>query len=519
MSRKNCCRKSESDCGCKPEKKKCKAKKTTRFIPQANMTLSDAIQVPDLNTFITGCVGCTGCAIECGCSGPTSLANGLLTVDLPQISPSGGAVFAIYENLYNVANVAQAEMFSNINGKLVSIGQVLPDAFALGEIDSPGCPGITGCPGATGFGNTVTGRASPDLSIFSVFDVNNFTGSCLRIRIFSNTDFVTPIQTIFYCDYDEESGSANSGNFTQDNAYIYFNYITTLGVPVFKIVSVSTGLTVASVTIPGFSSGAEYAILNGIEYFFISYGTLTNFAELFPAPPFGFQVYKFVRPSALTLVASSPLLPGSLNTFAVTVLSGGKVARIITPLSDATAGIPGAVYPVIPGLFAPCGSPTPGVTDYNALQIFDFNSKYDSLEKVGSVNFQGGIAGTAWIPASNGTVFVMSQSINAVLQPSGPTVINTGSSVLSWVVFDKCNNKFDVLGPLQLGQAIYLRISDDSKWLIAGVDITTPIGSLEIPGFAYPATSFGIQADCFGTGTVPQTGWNTLLLYKLKYDI
>ena len=515
MSRKNCCRKSESDC--KPEKK-CKSKKTPRFIPQANMTLSDAIQVPDLNTFITGCVGCTGCAIECGCSGPTSLANGFLLETLPQISPSGAAVFSIYEGTYSVANVAQAEMFSNIGGKLVSIGQVLPDAFALGEIDSSGCPGITGCPGATGFGGVATGRASPDLSIFSVFDTNNNTGSCLRLRIFSNTDFVTPIQTIFYCDYDEASGSGNGGNFTQDNAYLYFNYITTLGVPVFKIVSVSTGLTVASVTIPGFSSGAEYAILNGIEYFFINYGTLVTFSELFPQPPFGFQVYKFVRPSTLTLVASSPLLTVEPVFLAVTVLSGGKVARIIAPLSDATSGIPGAVYPSIPGLFAPCSSPTPGVTDYNSLQIFDFNSKYDSLEKVGSVNFQGSINTTAWIPASNGTVFVMSQGIGAVLQPN-IGLSNTGTTVLSWVVFDKCNNKFDVLGPLQLGQAEFLRISDDSKWLIAGVDITTPIGSLEIPGFAYPATSFGIQADCLGTGTVPQTGWNTLLLYKLKYDI
>ena len=64
MSRKNCCRKSECDCGCKPDKKKCKSKKTSRFIPQANMKLTDAIQVPDLNTFITGCVGCTGCATD-----------------------------------------------------------------------------------------------------------------------------------------------------------------------------------------------------------------------------------------------------------------------------------------------------------------------------------------------------------------------------------------------------------------------------------------------------------------------
>jgi hypothetical protein len=410
-----------------------------------------------------------------------------------QISDDGSLIYEVFEAL-PALNVLPAQLYSNNNGVKTLLQSV------------PADPTFSG----TGFGEIDAGAASPDFSLVSLLDDDG--GSDLRVRVFSTSDFTTPVISTEFSDFGG-GGSANGGFFSASNNYLFINYIssaTGIG-PIFKVLSVQSGLsTVATASLPGFSESVRPISIGSKTFIPANYLGATGFTDPVIQPPYGFQIAIYDESNNSLAIVSSPTMYNAPE-IDVVLLSNGKIRiaagiKNIVGFADSPITAP---YPAVPLLLI--GSAT--YTDTNNVQIFDFDPNTNALTQVYHITVSGDINTLNWLPSSNGTVLALVHTLVGQFGTPDLYTANNASDALDWLILDTDLNGVITgsreVGPLQVlpPAIIYSQISRDSKWLVCGPIVSTPLGFADIPSFG--------QNTIDPTSPIPN-GFNDSFLYSIQ---
>lgn len=271
-------------------------------------------------------------------------------LSFPFISPNGELIFVVYQYPVPSVGLPAAELFQNINGRLVSIR-----TFLL----TPEFPVVF-----------AGGSASPDFSRFVVLTQSGVSGIGSGLVTILDVNFNVIAQRIIPNLFLDPGSLLSFRAFTPGNTFVAISFANNFApdqTSNLLVLETTTLQTVVSTTFIGFSNGPSIFTLQDkchrLHYYILIAAGQQLADGTFVTPANAF-IWEFIPESAsLTLVATTPL-PQFSSTQDIVQIDDGHVL-IGLPTNQAT--LFGEASPFI----APTASFIPN--DGNELRIYKFN--------------------------------------------------------------------------------------------------------------------------------------------------
>jgi hypothetical protein len=351
------------------------------------------------------------------------------------VSANGSQVFQTYIQYENPPrNPNAAELFTNVNGRLVSLRTI---------------------PSNPNFPQVEAGSASPDYSTFAL-GVSN-ANDAGQVQVYNSDLSLRGI--IPLTNYIGRSITIEIGTFSPDGTLFPVNYAISAPstgsiISNFDVYNAQTLTLVARTTIPGVSNGGQFFTLKGKTYIALGVGgLLSDFSTL--VPPFNVLIYQ-LSGSTLNLVQSIPQ-PQFPRSVSVSVINK-KTALIAVLTRLATSAGQPSLFINTTGFTSNLGS------DTRELRIYGFNGS--SAKLLVAKNTYTDSNGLTWIPGTD--VLIVSLRTDGSSLPGFAAIYQVTLSNKCDSLANLVNIDFTIVTP---SASFFPSVSADGRWLfISGGD-------------------------------------------------